>query len=83
MSGPGVTPAVNTTAAQFHDEQDVHRDEAVSTPHLDGHEVDGGNCRPVSAQKSVPRCSAHSLGGRVENRPDVEQEEVTASPRMR
>ena len=33
---------VNAPAAQFDGEQDIHRDETVSTPHFDGREVDRG-----------------------------------------
>ena len=63
---------VNAPAAQFDGEQDIHRDEIVSTPNLDGREIDGGNCRPVSAQKSAPRCPAAALWGRVDAIPPQE-----------
>jgi len=53
---------VNATAARLDGEQDLHRDETVSTPHRDGREIDGGDCRLVSAQESAPRQSAAALG---------------------
>ena len=53
---------VNASCGEFHDEEQVVRDEAAFRPDLDGREIDGAQSLPVGFQECSPSCLSFAIG---------------------